>query len=84
MRQLRTIKKFSLQDDTAVVVVEYNDSILATDPETKKVVKIEAIDSFEDVWVKQSGKWDVSRSKSLSTDYLFDGKSHYGFPSFVR
>ena len=80
MRQIRTIKTFSLQDDTAVVVVEYEDGILATDPETRKVVKIEAIDSHEDVWVKESGKWVVSRSKSLSTDYLFDGKSQDGFP----
>lgn len=72
---LRTIQKFSLRDGKATVVIEYHDSVSATDPETKKVVKIEAIDTNEDVWSKPKGEWISNQSKHLSSIYLIDGKS---------
>jgi hypothetical protein len=81
VKKVRTIEEFSLYNDRALLVTEFKDSVVGTDPKTKKRVRYEAIDRYQDTWVKHKNKWALKSAKLLGSDYKVDGHSQRFVPS---
>lgn len=75
IKRVRTIQSFYIVGDRATLVIDFQDSVSGISPQTHKPVKFQAVDTYQDIWVKRKDKWVLKFAKRLSGDYLIDGKS---------
>ncbi|MCX6379749.1 MAG: hypothetical protein NT023_09795 [Armatimonadetes bacterium] len=68
------ISKLTLKGDKATVINKDTVNMVATNPQTKKEMKIVLEETNEAQWEKRGGAWLVKSSKTLSMKQVVDGK----------